>query len=259
MNKVIPLIYLSILFCANLAFSLSAHETESVEVPIQRVFIPAHGYDDNDSIEAVIEGELPNFCYSLGRAEVSKPTGEGFISIRQYALKQTGGICADSEQDLPQLKTTVPFTDTVSLGQLKSADYQLRFFPAQQKPAERGFHVAAATAKTVDTLPYASLSQISVPDYFPEGHNVLVEVRGTLNNSCYELADKVEVKRMDDVSVLLTTVEIERAEPCLMVVRPFTVMVNLGELPAGRHLVHARSMHGKALNRVVTVRGRAAR
>ena len=51
-----------------------------VEIPLRGVYIPKNGFDDNDRVEAVLAGELPNPCYTLDRAYAEKTAdGTGFV------------------------------------------------------------------------------------------------------------------------------------------------------------------------------------
>ena len=67
MNK----IFLSLL--ALVSFGSAAElvsDQMSVEAPVLKVFAPSLGYDDNDLVQVVVDGVMPNACYQQGRSEV---------------------------------------------------------------------------------------------------------------------------------------------------------------------------------------------
>src|SRR4051812_49114812 len=68
---------------------------ERIEVPVEVALSPVKGFDDNDNIQVVLYGKLPNACYGLDEYQVEKVSGEeNFYRIRQFAIKRTDGICA---------------------------------------------------------------------------------------------------------------------------------------------------------------------
>ena len=63
-----------------------ATNVETVEVPIQYVFVPKVGYDDNDNVQIVLDGFLPNSCYTMA-GNMAEPTRDPRVfRIRQFAL-----------------------------------------------------------------------------------------------------------------------------------------------------------------------------
>ena len=90
-------------------------ESQIVELPIARVFIPAKGFDDNDSVEAVIDGELPNACYVLEKQSVKVDHQNKIVTVRQFAIRLRAGTCKEgSEPGTPEFITPIPFTETIN-------------------------------------------------------------------------------------------------------------------------------------------------
>jgi len=227
-------------------------ESQIVELPITKVFIPAKGFDDNDSIEAVVDGNLPNACYVLEKQLVNVDTEKKVITIRQMAIRQSAGTCKEgSEPNTPELITPIPFTETVKIGQLPSGDYQIQYSSQAGQTIARSFAVEHAPAPTLDSVPYAMVTEISTSDVLYLGQELKLQVTGILNNSCYQLNETVAFEKIDDVFVVLPTVKVDRQGACLMYTRPYTVGVNLGRvMEPNRYLIHVRSMNGGSLNRV---------
>lgn len=245
------------LFASSLALAAQAAVAEPenilVEVGIQRAFVPAEGYDDNDTVEVVIDGYLPNSCYSLEKTTIDKGLEAGSYVIKQYAVQQFGGLCDDTNSDDPRLNTQVPFTNTVVLGKMSAGLHAVSYSPDRLETKSRVFNVTPAPVTTIDTLPYAMVTGVKISDLARSGTDLVAEISGTLNNSCYNFNDEVQVERVGDVLVMLPTITIDRSQPCLMYVRTFTKTVDLGAFSADRYLLHVRSMNGKSLNRVFSV------
>lgn len=222
--------------------------TDRIEVPVGRVFAPPQGYDDNDNIEVVIDGYLPNNCYRIDKTEILRVAENGF-SVRQYAVVDREGICASSGNLPPSFSNIVPFTIEASLGQLKSGNYQVTFSRGGASAATRSFRVDRAASASVDSLPYAAVSNAYVGDIVRGDAGVQAMVSGVLTSSCSELNEEIIVRRIDDVVMVLPTVKTKPGMMCQFMLRPFERMVDLGKLEEGRYLVHVRSMNGKAVNR----------
>ncbi len=237
-------------------------QSEIVEVPVERVFLPAKGFDDNDTVELVVDGNLPNSCYSLEKQKVQIFEAEKIIRVRQFAVKRTEGKCAGREErQSPQQATPVPFTDVVTLGRLAAAaEYKIEYFPTLAQSKFRSFEVQVAptlpnsTSYPEDSEPYAMITQIRVEDIVQAGSDVIVELQGVLNNSCYHLNEaSLTPKILNDVLVIQPTVTVDQDAICLMVLTPFKKPVRVGALDANRYLLHVRSMQGKSKNQVFSV------
>src|SRR5690242_13636219 len=63
------------------------------EIKLDTVLTPLEGYDDNDNIQLVLHGEMPNGCFRIGptQAKVVQKT----ILVTQYAVENVEGVCAD--------------------------------------------------------------------------------------------------------------------------------------------------------------------
>ena len=225
-----------------------------VELPIAKVFIPARGFDDNDSVEAVVDGTLPNACYNLEKQYVGVDHEKKIITIRQFAIRQTSGTCKEgSEPNTPELRTPIPFTETVKIGRLALGSYQIMYSPSLGQLQSRPFEVEMAPVPTLDTVPYAMVTEVSTSDVVYLGQELKVQVSGVLNNSCYTLNENIGQQKVDDVYIVLPTIRIARQDACLMFTRPFSVTVNLGRvMNESRYLIHARSMNGGSVNRVIS-------
>ncbi len=228
-------------------------ESVEVEIPVKALLMPYTGYEEKNSIQAVVFGALPNSCYTLGHYQTEQNELSHTIKVRQFAIKQTSGVCAEETTMGEHLKMLVPFTNEVYVGNLPAGDYQFVFNQAGGKQAFRMLNVAPNKAWTVDTLPYALVSNVSAPDVLNGKDELQVVVSGVLNSSCTQLNEKIQIESQEDVSVLMPTVSIKPGVVCAQALIPFERRVNLGKATPGIHLIQSRSMNGRAVNKVVQV------
>jgi hypothetical protein len=219
-----------------------------VEVGVAHVFIPDLGFDDNDNVEAVLDGLLPNACYTLAETTVERFEGN-LIRIRQFAYKKVEGVCLQEEGLAEFQKIPVPYSKEVSLGQLEYGDYNV-IFSNQGMPLARAFNVAMAPVSTVDTMAYAPVTDTYISAAVGEGAPARAVLTGYLTSSCMNLREDFIIERHGDVVVILPQVEISSDTMCLFYIRPFERVVDLGAFERGRYLLHVRSMNGKSVNRV---------
>lgn len=238
---------IALLSGANPALATS-DRMERVEVPVGRVFVPPQGYDDNDNIEIVVDGYLPNNCYRIDKTEIHRTSDRGF-SVQQFAVVNRDGICANADRLPPTFNQIVPFTIEASIGRLRSGNYQVKFSRGAGSAGTRQFRVDRATSANIDSLPYAAVSNAYVGDIVRGDVGVQAVISGVLTSSCMELNEEVVVKQVQDVLIVLPTVKAMPDKLCQFMIRPFERIVNLGAVDEGRYLVHVRSMNGKAVNR----------
>jgi hypothetical protein len=231
--------------------AISAEPLER-EIAIKSVFVPGEGYDDNDNIEVVVDGTLPNACYSLGRTETSV-SEDKVITVKQYALLQSDRVCIQSEMSEFAL-VPVPFTKDVALGSLGKGNYTINFKNEANVVASSIFEVAEAPSETIDNMAYAPVSNAYMPAAIEVDAQGTARITGYLTSSCMKLDDfQVARDATNGVIVILPRVKQALSGACLQYIRPFEKEVDLGDFQEGRYLLHVRSMNGKSVNRVFSV------
>ncbi|MCM0607367.1 MAG: hypothetical protein KA715_14855 [Xanthomonadaceae bacterium] len=222
-----------------------------VEVALESLLTPSQGWDDNDHIQAVAFGYLPNGCYTLADARVEYLGGNKF-SVKQFAHKVTNGLCSyNGEGLLPHMRSRIPFTSEIPIGKLASGGYELAYLKQSSGWGMRYFNVSNSIAPMIDSKLYANVSQEITPDVL-NGVDILnVTLKGMLNSACVEL-DKVEIVKENDVYVLLPILKTV-AVACADVLTPFETTLSLGSQAPGNYLIHSRSQNGKSVNHVVRV------
>lgn len=227
-----------------------------MEVPVEALLAPSEGYDDNDNVQVVLHGLLPNVCYTLGKYEVIPAhSGDdgGKMRIKQYAIRNTESICAEGAMLPPHLNMAVPFVTEISLGQLPAGNYHFEYLRADSGTGLRALNISSAPVPTVDSLPYAAVTNLISQDVIGAGEELSVTLTGVLNSTCTELDPEVSYRKLEDVYIILPTIRVKPGVLCAQILIPFEVPLKLGRPEVGHYLVHARSMNGKSVNRVIEV------
>ncbi len=231
----------------NKARSATTQE-EATEVNVSAVFLPQHGFDDNDHIVMVLTGELPHICYTLGETKIEK---EGHvIRVHQYAWIRKTGFCGNGDLD-PDLAAN--FETEVSLGQLETGKYEIQFHQDENKLGTRSFGIAVAETADIDDYAYAAVTDIISPKVIFDDEQVKVVIQGTLNSTCEHLQEPLRVEKQGDVFVVMPIIDRGKNQPCRRQRTEFHHELNLGVMHTGSYLVHVRAMNGKAVNRILGI------
>jgi hypothetical protein len=242
--KILPLLVLS-LASIGTANASSTDEPTLVEVPVRRVFFPAQGYDNNDNIQIVIEGDVPDPCFVLGNPTVSRDAA-GVITVHQFAWRRHNDVCNEGD-----LLGESPYSEEVSLGMLKAGDYRIAFSPDDDKTDYRKLHVEVAPVRTTDNFNYARVTSLQVRDVILEGDSVMVTLGGPFTESCNHLKEPVAFERLGD-TIVIRPIELNLGD-CGWSLHYFEKKIDLGVLPPGEYLVHVRSRNGKVIEKTFRV------
>ena len=222
---------------------------------ISHVFTIQDGFDDNDNVQVVVDGLLPNMCFELAqtRLKIDKEAKKVFI---QQEMRKKEMVGCESGQALPlQLRWPITFTKTLSLGVLANGQYQVNFKTRSgQFKTTSFFNVKPSIAQTVDDDLYAPVSSIFIPEVIRETPNAEAVLTGTLGSSCVKLrSSNIKVDRQNNVIIIRPLLTMQDAVSCKPNLTPLRNIVSVGELTEGRYLIHVRSLTGEAINRVFTV------
>lgn len=221
---------------------------ELVEVPVDQVFIPSTGYDDNDKIEALVEGQLPNPCFTIANATVEPISGQRAFRVHQFAWLTRKGNCGTGDL----IDDPVPFTTVALLGTLPTADYQLSFDKEWAGTRSRSFRVTQAESEYIDNFNYAVIRSVDVEESYREGEQVSITLRGRVPFIGLELATP-EVQVQQDTIVILPKLKNRTPSECPTTESSFKRTIDLGHLKAGTYALHIRSRGGRAVYGIVNV------
>ena len=195
------------------------------------------GFDDNDNLQAVVEGFFPNGGYKVAPASIITKNGTFKIQANAYRYY---GFC---------IQMIVPFQQVVDLGIHAAQIYNIH---AVGQGELKKLNVKASSNPGPDDYTYAPIKQIYVsrnPDN-PSKRRVLLSGEFTL--SCLRIT-RVEVSVHHNVIIVLPIAEVDRANQCNEGIFPFEVSQELPDVEDGRYLVHVRTLNGNSFNRVITL------
>src|SRR4051812_23648727 len=126
--------FLLMLFLASTSVFADSHDQtvlettfDRIEVPVEIALAPAQGFDDNDNVQVVLYGKLPNACFGLDRYSVEEVKGKANVyKIRQFAVRRTDGVCANPNNLSEFMKFNIPFTSEISIGTLNAGQYRFQ-------------------------------------------------------------------------------------------------------------------------------------
>jgi len=161
-------------------------------------------------------------------------------------------VCTD-EVHLPNsLAPPVPYTLELALGNLSKGEYKILSNHPGLPTEVQSFQVEAAKSMSIDDVPYAAVSSVWVPDTVRGDQRIHVDLVGVMNSTCAKIS-KVEVKRLNDVFVVLPILTFSENARCAIISLPFKKTIDLGPPPGdGRFLIQVRSMSGHSVDRVFT-------
>jgi hypothetical protein len=211
-------------------------EPTKVGIPLTTAYIPG-GFDNNDRAQLVVEGYFPNTCYRVGPYEKHLDTTANELTVRQTAYKYAGNC----------LMMIVPFSQTIQVGILKASTYKV-------KDAENGAELGSLPIQTAknsgpDDYVYANVNQAYVG--VVDGNKKSIVLQGELPGDCWSIKEKRVLVDGKNVITVLPIIEKVRETNCNDYRLPFITTAEIPNVPAGRYLLHVRSLSGAAVNQLV--------
>lgn len=250
----LPTLFLA-LMCLLPAAPASAEYPGEHELAIEVALTPKTGFDDNDTVQVIVRGVLPDLCHRLGKNTVRVDEESKSITIRQFMMAEKSGICEERYPRADYTKMQVPFQAEIQIGVLKPGNYTLKYnVGLAGGTKKRDMKIDVAAIANIDNLSYATVTSINMADVSTPADFVTAEIQGILNSNCVEI-DSFKVEPQDDVFIVLPTVkESHPGQPCVQMIRPFKQTIRIGRQDSGHYLLHVRSTGGRALNRLFEVR-----
>lgn len=220
-------------------------------VPARYAFVPV-GFDDNDEAQVVIDGYLPSGCYRLTGPDVVVDRAMKTIKIRPLARYF----------DIPCVEALIPYQLEVNLGVLPEGRYVLSLNhngyrrnpnPTPSLPGpdllHQTFEITHAKQTTPDDELYAPVDSVRVSSSSGD-RNLRATIEGRLTSTCMKWK---ELRIQDHGPTINLIPVIEMASPppegCQNVEIFYQKEIPLPPtLTPGRHLLHVRSLNGRALN-----------
>jgi len=229
------------LLAANLVFAAPVTKAEPTTeaVTFSKIYVPL-GFDSNDNVQFVGEGVFSNSCYRPATVTTNVDVATKTIKVSPVAYKYAG-LC---------LQVILPYHRVVDVGVLPAGTWQVVQVDGK---AIGQIKVAPALTADPDDYLYAPISQAYVHE--TNGKEELM-LNGNFPNSCMSMKE-VKFDVQDDVIVVQPIAQMSTDAACQGAGRgpavPFTQVVQLGSIKAGRYLLHVRSMNAQAINTLIDI------
>lgn len=208
---------------------------EKKKVPIEHVYIPS-GFDDNDTVEIVVTGFLPNLCHKSPKASVRMTGRDIEINVTSLYYHESNPFC-------PEM--VVPFIETVTLGLLRDGTYNVSVNGNSEFASSSILEIGRASSSAVDEYNYAYV------DYVEKNEDSnIVKLKGYHVSDCFVL-DSIDYRSngVDTYSILPKLRQVR--ELCPMKLTPFSYEFRVPrELNAPKVLLHVRTLNGKSHNTI---------
>ena len=227
----------------------------AMEIPVSQVLFPEKGFDNNDNVELVLDGNLPNKCTQLGETKVLIDKATRNIVVTQLAELRDIPDCkpTTTSAKIPQQKYPIPFTKVVGLGHLLVGEYTV-VYRNSLGLSMKTLTIDETHVNTIDQINYAYISDAFIPAINKVGKELTLILTGVVFNSCEVFDPQVKVERVGDVFIVLPKVNPTGERDCFYAQKPIQGIVKLGKVDhGGRFLVHIRSSTGVSLNKVFSV------
>jgi hypothetical protein len=211
---------------------------ELVKTPSDAVFAPP-GFDNNDNAQIVIHGDLINTCYKAAPplVTVDRATKQITVSTQAYVYQ--------SDWCIPVL---TPFTQTVDLGILPTAQYRVVEFNKQGGLLhESMLPIAESKVSGPDDSLYAPIAHAQLD---PKAAGRVLVLNGVFSTDCMEMQEVKVMHRVANIIEVLPIASYKAVANCQSVPRPFEVRVDLPQGAPGETLIHVRSLNGQSINEV---------
>lgn len=218
-----------------------------VAAPTEKLFIPL-GFDDNDNIEVIVNGEFKNTCYKVGPSDVKVDLSQKTVRVSPQSYEYSNAICA---------QMMVPFVQAIKVGSLPAGSYKVI---VENNPAiaPQQLVVRQRFTESPDDFIYAPVESAEV-EFGATSAEQSLTIAGSypLTFVGCALVREVQVKRTNDILVVLPIMELltNDAECSARGWTPkFTLQVPITDtLQPGHNLLHVRVTNGNSYNKLIAI------
>jgi hypothetical protein len=205
-------------------------------VPIGNIYVP-FGFDSNDLSEVVVEGVLPDLCYSGPEVYLTRDGKNLKLKVIAYKEDNPEKAC---------LRMKVPFSETVNTGILDRGRYNIVGNENTKFEKEAELKVQESASGAVDDFIYARVESVTFDG------NKTVTLRGFNPSPCFALDQVKFVDNGVDTYSVLPILKYSGSR-CAEVMTEFTYTAELPDtLSRKKILLHVRAMNGKSVNTLIT-------
>jgi hypothetical protein len=213
-----------------LAMLLSSTVFAYEKVKINGQLYLAEGFDDNDLVEVVVVGKLPNTCYRNPTYEIERNNNQYAVRLFAHYVPLPEG-CRD---------VAIAYTETITFGMMYAGQYDLSLVNKRETQNKK-LEIKAASTYLVDDFLYGNVSGI-----IENETNREVELVGVNPVSCL-VFDKMTSEVQDSMIILRPL--FKEVGRCVNKSTPFKIKY---QVPYANNvqglLLHVRVMDGRSYN-----------
>ncbi len=235
LTKFLTVFTTAMVFAGAPSIGLSASPTIET-VTFDRIYVPV-GFDSNDNIEFVGEGRFENGCYRPLAPKTEIDLANKIITVGPLAYKYPG-LC---------VQVILPFSRVVEVGVLPAGEYRILQKGTGRELGKLG--VTEARRVEPDNFLYAPVSQA----FFDQNQaQAEIRLKGNLPVPCMKF-EEIKTTITNNVIVVQPIVRFADPGECSTDPLTYSKIIPVGDISAGRYLLHIRSMNGASVNTLVDV------
>ena len=230
------------LLCSSL--NAQANPPVLVDSPVKKVFV-ARGFDDNDHVEVVVQGEFPSSCYRIAKSAAKVDVENKTITIRAKSYLYKEAVCA---------QITLPFIQSVSLGIVPSGSNEV-ILEGKPNMKNQKLLIDHTDSANPDDFLYAPVEHAGFTQV-GEQRRQTIHIEGRFPNmfvGCMRMKDVKTRMTPGNVIVVQPIAEIRQDDSCGSD-NSFNLKVQPPErLKSGDYLIHVRGLSESSMNRFVSI------
>ena len=222
------------------------------KLDLENVFVIPSGYDTNDNVEISFLAKLPSACFKPAGSKLKKVSE--FHYHLDFLIKLKDISACQESSDRSQVRNSIYYTKTISLGELAAGKYKITF--NENRIHSESFSVAKAEVGSIDDFLYAPVSNVFISEmvYFTDDARVVLS--GIIQSSCLSVFNRdISVSKMGNVFIVTPKARLVPDAICERVEVPLQKIISLGKIDVeGAYLIHVRSQSGLSVNKVFHMR-----
>lgn len=209
-------------------------------INVEHLFIPK-GFDENDHVQVMVYGHLPNPCFRRAHAEAKRDGDHITVTVKATRRINPNRVC---------IEMAVPFLLPVDVGHIKPGDYTVSVSTNSANPAKLHVEAQSGDHISIDDFLYANVSSVEV-----DAKTRVVTLKGENPSPCLELDQIFSTSNGENTYAVMPVVKKKEDVECTAEETPFVYTYQLpDDLNAKKVLVHVRTLEGNSKNKVFVPR-----
>ena len=203
-------------------------------IPADHVYAPK-GFDTNDEdVQVIVTGFLPNLCYKSPRSRVEIVGNTLNIHMEARFWQITSAECA---------QVIVPYLEVVSLGTLKAGTYDIKVNEETPTFLQNSIEITPAAGVTIDDHIYAAVQKVEAQE-----NSRKITLSGVNPGSCLALDEIKYISNGKDTYSVLPILK-QVSQDCSGAGTPFSYESEVPvDIKTDTLLLHIRVMQGDSFN-----------